>query len=56
MKRLRFYDEERGVLVYVDNAATSDFWDNWWTGKDLKARIVAGSGFSGLHRVIKKFL
>lgn len=40
---MRYYDHESKRLVYIEQAATPEFWDRQWEDEKLKKSILAGS-------------
>lgn len=52
----RYYDQERGRLVFVGSAATAAFWDDLWLEKNVAGRLAREERSTWHAGITKRFL
>ena len=50
------YDRKRKCLIYLEENATSHFWDRLWSDSDLKKTVLSGQSDWFVSKVTKLFL
>ncbi len=53
---MRYYDQEHRRLVYIEQAATPEFWDHQWEDEKLKKSILAGAKERFVYSNTKHYL
>lgn len=53
---MRYYDRENNQLVYIQEAATPDFWDRQWEDNKLKKTILAGAKERFVYPITRRYL
>lgn len=53
---MRYYDQEKDQLVYIEQAATPAFWDTQWEDAALKKSVLAGAKERFVYPLTRRYL
>lgn len=53
---MRYYDTRNKQLIYIEQAATPEFWDHQWEDEELKKSILAGAKERFVFSNTKRYL
>lgn len=53
---MKYFDENNQRLVFMEDAATSDFWDRLWSDKELRSAVMSVRDGNYVERTTKKYL
>jgi len=53
---MRYLDKKNQRLVYIQQAATPNFWDSFWHTERIRDKIIDLSKYSFIPNITKKFL